>query len=99
MGVPAPLLGALSPPTPNQMRGEWRKCCFSARVAWRKNRGRGGTRAREKGRERTGRETGGGAAREGGREGREREREGREGEEEEGGCVRILLECGIMLCQ
>ena len=31
---------------------------------------------------------------------RTREREGREeGEEEEGGCVRILLECGIMLCQ
>lgn len=29
-----------------------------------------------------------------------REREGREeGEEEERGCVRILLECGIMLCQ
>lgn len=42
MGVPAPEIRVpLIPPTPSQMRGEWRKCCSSARVAWRKNRGEG----------------------------------------------------------
>lgn len=52
-GCSGPGIGVpLTPHPPSQMRGEWRKCCSSARVAWRKNRGEGkkAKKARERGR-------------------------------------------------